>query len=53
MATGNVIRPPERTSHPVQPSPREVLREAIAQEEARLDRLEAEQADARTHLVKS
>jgi hypothetical protein len=43
--------PPEGTSHPVQPSRREARSDAIAQEEARLDRLEAEQADARIHLA--
>jgi hypothetical protein len=39
------------TSHPVQPSRRERLLEAIALEEARLDRLEGEQAHARNRLA--
>lgn len=43
VAKGKVMVPPERTR-------RESLRSAIAQEEARLDRLQAECADARTCL---
>jgi superfamily II DNA or RNA helicase len=39
------------TSHPVQPSRRERLLEAIALEEVRLDRLEGEQAHARNRLA--
>jgi hypothetical protein len=42
---------PEMTSIPMQPSRSDELREAIDQEEARVDRLEGEQADAQTHLV--
>ncbi len=39
------------TRHPMQPARREEIREAIAREESRLDRLEAEQADARNRLA--
>ncbi len=39
------------TRHPMQPSRREEIREAIAREESRLDRLEAEQAHARARLA--
>jgi hypothetical protein len=39
------------TSHPVRPSRRERLLEAIALEEVRLDRLEGEQGHARNRLA--
>ena len=44
------MTPPAKTSHPIGQSRRDALREAIAREESRLDRLEAERADARNQL---
>jgi hypothetical protein len=43
--------PPEASSRPARPLRREDLLEAIAREEARLDRLEADRADARARLA--
>ena len=45
------MKPPARNSNPIGQSRRGVLREAIAREEARLDRLEAARADVRNQLA--
>ena len=45
------MKPPAKNSNPIGPSRREALREAIVREQARLDRLEAAHADARSQLA--
>ena len=45
------MKPSAKNSKPVGQSRRRALREAIAREEARLDRLEAARADARNELA--
>jgi hypothetical protein len=45
------VKPPAKNSNPIGQSRHEALRAAIAREEARLDRLEAAQADVRKQLV--
>jgi superfamily II DNA or RNA helicase len=45
------VRPPEERSHPVRPPQPKELREAIANVQARLEALEAEQVEARARLA--